>query len=250
MAGEGGDDNSVLDQGQLRRRKKNREDEVSEDDSRPQREEGGEKQDERSSPSILRHSYWLTRVVFLRSLALIYLVAFLVALDQNADLIGDRGLLPLKLHLSRLREAEAVGGEEGEEAAPSTFLRRFCSTPTLLWLLEPWDEVDWALRAIAASGAAISALVLLTGAANAPALMALWVLYHSLVNVGQRWYSFGWESQLLETGFLAIWIVPVLKWSPLPADTPTPWIAVAGYRWLIMRIMIGAGLIKVRYEKR
>ena len=48
--------------------------------------------------------------------------------------------------------------------------------------------------------------VLVTGAANMVALALLWILYTSLVNVGQTWFSFGWESQLLETGFLAIWV--------------------------------------------
>ncbi|EUA16200.1 lipase maturation factor 1 domain protein [Mycobacterium xenopi 4042] len=36
--------------------------------------------------------------------------------------------------------------------------------------------------------------------------LVLWVLYLSIVNVGQTWYSFGWESLLLETGFLAIFL--------------------------------------------
>lgn len=33
-----------------------------------------------------------------------------------------------------------------------------------------------------------------------PTALVLWLLYQSVVNVGQTWYSFGWESQLLETG--------------------------------------------------
>ena len=99
------------------------------------KEEGDDvKKDVNPVKEDLRHSYWLTRVVFLRSLALIYLVAFLVAFDQNEELIGDRGLLPLRIHLDRLREAQ------GESA---TLLERFCSTPTLLWLLEPWEEVRY-----------------------------------------------------------------------------------------------------------
>ncbi len=185
----------------------------------------------------LKHSYWFTRIVFLRGLALVYLVAFAVALDQNTHLIGDRGLLPLKQHLSRLKSPN------------DGFIGNFMRIPTLLWLWEPWTEVDPALNGIALAGIVLSSAVLITGGANAVAMAALWLLYHSLVNVGQTWYSFGWESQLLETGFLAVWIVPVLKWSPLPEGTPTPWIAVAGYRWLIMRIMIGAGLIKVRGDR-
>ena len=51
----------------------------------------------------LRRSFWLSRVVFLRSLAFIYFVAFLVSFDQNKELIGDNGLLPLKSYLTRIK---------------------------------------------------------------------------------------------------------------------------------------------------
>src|SRR5207248_495320 len=34
----------------------------------------------------------------------------------------------------------------------------------------------------------------------------LWALYLSIVNVGQTFYAFGWESLLCETGFLAIFL--------------------------------------------
>jgi hypothetical protein len=39
-------------------------------------------------------SYWYSHVVFERGLALIYLVAFLVAVNQFVPLLGERGLLP------------------------------------------------------------------------------------------------------------------------------------------------------------
>lgn len=105
-------------------------------------------------------------------------------------------------------------------------------------------------------------------------------------------YGFGWESQLLETGFLAIWIcdgwiLPDRRFGPAVASSPVSsarlgrvaediahaassdddlgeeddedddeaaWggvappvvgVAVWGYRWLLFRVMLGAGLIKV-----
>src|SRR5438552_18874153 len=39
--------------------------------------------------------YWLTRLVFQRALAAIYLVAFLVAVNQFRLLLGVHGLLPV-----------------------------------------------------------------------------------------------------------------------------------------------------------
>lgn len=50
----------------------------------------------------------------------------------------------------------------------------------------------------------------------------------------------GWESQLLETGFLAMFLCPVLNLRQFPRQTPTSLVVVWGYRWLIFRIMIGA----------
>lgn len=50
----------------------------------------------------------------------------------------------------------------------------------------------------------------------------------------------GWESQLLETGFLAIFMCPLFSLTRLPRHTPTSWAVIWGYRWLIFRIMLGA----------
>ena len=73
-------------------------------------------------------------------------------------------------------------------------------------------------------------------------ISTLWILYHSIVSVGQRWYGFGWESQILETLFLTIWFVPLFSCDQFAA-TPL-FLSIAGNKWLIFRIMIGAGMIK------
>ena len=44
-------------------------------------------------------TYWLTRVLFLRYLGFIYLVAFLISFHQNKELIGSRGLTPASNYL-------------------------------------------------------------------------------------------------------------------------------------------------------
>ena len=82
-----------------------------------------------------------------------------------------------------------------------------------------------------------------------PLMFLLWALYTSIVNVGGTWYSFGWESQLLETGFLATFMVPLLSLHRFPASLPFPWVCRWGNRWLLFRIMLGAGLIKIRGDK-
>ena len=107
---------------------------------------------------------------------------------QNKELIGDNGLLPLKRYLAKL--SNHLYDKD------AYFWTKFQESPTLFWLLEPWNNVDSALDICALSGLAISLAVFVTGAANSLALVVLWLFYLSLVNVGQQWYSCGWESQV------------------------------------------------------
>jgi hypothetical protein len=91
--------------------------------------------------------------------------------------------------------------------------------------------------------------ITISGAANSVIMVSLWLLYHSIVNVGQTWYSFGWESQLLECGFIAIFLVPLISLRKIDEKSPPSFVTILLYRWLIFRIMIGAGLIKLRGDK-
>jgi hypothetical protein len=174
-------------------------------------------------------SYRLTRRVLLRALGAVYLVAFIVAVVQLVPLIGSVGLTPIEPFL------EQVAAAQGGRRAAAWQL------PSLFWL----DHSDTALAAVAIIGAIVSLLVVL-GLENALAFLLLWVLYLSIANVGQRWYSFGWEMQLLETGFIAVFWCPWLSWRPGSDRSPPSVIPLWLYRWLIARIMLGAGLIKLR----
>ena len=49
---------------------------------------------------------------------------------------------------------------------------------------------------------------------------ALWALYLSFVHVGQIFYGYGWEILLLETGFLAIFLCPLLDRRPFARRPP------------------------------
>jgi hypothetical protein len=163
--------------------------------------------------------YQLTRLVIERGLGLTYLLAFLVALNQFPALLGERGLLPVPRYL----------GSAGFGEAPSLFHLRYS---------------DRLLRAVALTGVALSVSLVLgllqAGPLWLPMLgwFVLWVLYLSIVNVGQRFYAFGWESLLLEAGFLAIFLGN--------ARTAPPFPILILFRWLAFRLELGAGLIKLR----
>ncbi len=172
--------------------------------------------------------YWLTRFVLLRWLGLVYLAAFLVLARQVVPLIGERGLTPMA------RYAEAAERHYGSTWA------LFWRSPSLFWFA-PSDAL---LSAFAWLGVGLSAIVL-AGYANALILLVLWALYSSFVHVGQVWYGYGWEIQLLETGLLACFLCPLLDGRPFP-KRPPPVPVIWLFRWLAVRILWGAGLIKLR----
>jgi hypothetical protein len=174
------------------------------------------------------NSYWLTRFVILRLLGFVYAVAFLVAAEQLVPLIGSRGLTPAWQFLS------AVHAQLGSRTAGMLHV------PTLFW----FGISDHGMIIFAWVGFALS-LVVLAGYANAIILTVLWGMYMSIVHIGQIWYGYGWEIQLLETGFLAIFLCPLLDGRPFP-KTPPPVLVIWLFRWLGFRIMVGAGLIKLR----
>ena len=163
--------------------------------------------------------YWLGRLVLERGVAAIYLIAFVAAALQFRALIGEHGMLPIPRFLAG---------------------RSFWRSPSIFHL----RYSDRLFAGTSWLGAALAAAIVAGVADLAPLWTAmlmwltLWVLYLSIVNVGQTWYGFGWESLLLETGFLMIFLgndrvaPPVL----------TLWMA----RLLLFRVEFGAGLIKMR----
>lgn len=181
-------------------------------------------------PSAARgpESHWLTRFLILRLLGAVYAVAFLSTATQVLPLIGSHGLLPVDSFLTR------VSGFLG--SGFSGFIR----LPSLFWFIHS----DAVLVITAWAGFALSCVVA-AGYANAIIMAALWVLYMSFVHVGQDWYGYGWEIQLLETGFLAIFLCPLYDGRPFPKCEP-PLVVIWLFRWLIFRVMFGAALIKLR----
>jgi hypothetical protein len=107
------------------------------------------------------------------------------------------------------------------------------------------NTFDDKLRLLCLVGLGLSAFGLVVGP-TALSMFLLWATYMSLDNVGQLFWGYGWEMQLLETGFLAIFLCPLFSWNPFPRHTPPSFVLILLNRWLILRIMLGAGLIKLR----
>ena len=247
------------------------------------------------SSSISSSSTYLVRICFLRALAFVHLVAFLIAFDQNKALVGDNGITPARVVLDRAEKRGAAKRErrlqwrkdmeklrqsdskrENQEKNKSQLpvwtrmkqaigsridtypalvhLREVLwdrsdrndrPTTTLLWLARDRGNLNPWLDGVALSGVAIAAFILLNGAANVPLIFSIWLIQKSIMNVGGIWYGYGWEPQLAELSFHTMFLVPLFSMDPIPT-LPVSLLVQWTIKWHLFRIMMGAGLIKLK----
>ncbi|AXI90031.1 lipase maturation factor family protein [Actinospica acidiphila] len=166
--------------------------------------------------------YWTSRLVFQKGLAALYLVAFLAAALQFRALVGERGMLPVPRFVARVPARRS----------PSLFHLHYS---------------DRFFAGCAWTGCAVAAALLAGADSLVPLWAAMllwlvpWALYLSIVNVGQTWYAFGWESLLLEVGFLGVFLGN--------DEVAPPVVVLFLLRWVLFRVEFGAGLIKMRGDE-
>lgn len=174
-------------------------------------------------------SCWL----FVRLLGLVYLMAFLSLWPQLLGLIGAHGMMPAAPFL------KAVAARFGAQG--------YTLLPTLFWL----GCSDTALGAVCGLGVAAALLVVLDRLTGLALLLA-WICYLSLVSVGRDFMGFQWDGLLLETGGLALLLLP---WPVAASGAGRPHrpglgLYVPAGRWLILwllvRFMFSAGWAKLR----
>ena len=178
-----------------------------------------------------RPTYAVAGWVFLRLLGVVYLLAFWSLGTQILGLVGDGGILPAHVYMAAARtwaESQHVG------------LQRYHLVPTLCWI----STSDVFLKGLCYSGAGL-ALLLFVGIAPWVVIPLLWIEYLSLAVVCREFLGYQWDALLLEAGFLAIGLAP-LKWLHSPrARIDPPRIVVWLMLWLLFRLMLGSGLVKL-----
>ena len=194
-------------------------------------------------------SYHVTKWAILRLLALVYWVAFCAAFNQNRGLMGSHGLQPAVTYWDRVQEHTSDDGAWD----------RFEQFPSLFW----WVPLnDTTMDGVAMVGLILSTLAIAGLYVSWASLFIMWLLQFTIVTMAQHtsFYQYGWESQVLETGFLAIFLcdLPSVSFQksrvflrPNSALWPTHQEPVSRiilwlFKWLCFRISIGAGLIKIR----
>lgn len=176
-------------------------------------------------------TYALPCWIFLRLIGAVYLAAFWSLGVQVIGLIGHDGILPASEYMAAAREW-ADDQQMG--------LFRVFVIPTLFWL----NASDAFLKGICIGGAGMASL-LLFGVAPAILLPLLWLTYLSLVIVCNDFLAFQWDTLLLETGLLAIFVAPLTRWDRLRSAAEPQRIPLWLLRWLLFRLIFGSGVVKL-----
>ncbi len=93
-------------------------------------------------------------------------------------------------------------------------------------------------------GAALS-LALIAGLAPAVVLVLLWLDYYALTVACAPFLPYQWDTLLLETGFLAVFLAPWVWRERRERLEDPPRLAVWMFRWLLFRLMVASGAAKL-----
>jgi lipase maturation factor 1 len=111
--------------------------------------------------------------------------------------------------------------------------------PTLLWI----NSGDDFLQAICLLGVGASLMVMVNFFASW-ALLLTWGFYLSIFHVAQPFLGFQWDTLLLETGFLSLFLVSWRRHKDGP-ESPPSWFVLFLFRFLLFRIVFSSGLVQL-----
>lgn len=165
--------------------------------------------------------------IFLRALAVISFIAFLSLHVQISGLIGEQGIMPAQDYLNSIEE--------------NTGTERYLRFPTLAWL----GSNNEALKTLTVSGMLLS-ILLFFNLAPALILLLIWMLYLSLVTVGQVFMSYQWDMLLLETLFLSVFLAPKHLYPANPGEEEAPTRLSLLVMWfLLFKLVFLSGITKL-----
>ena len=183
-------------------------------------------------PALHDVTYGRANWVFLCLLGLAYLAAFWSMAVQIVGLVGKDGILPATDLMAAARQFTDARGLSA--------VGRVLTLPTLCWI----SASDTVLHVLCGSGIAL-ALLLMLGVAPIVVLPLLWIDYLSLSVVLRDFLSFQWDSLLLETGLLAVFVAPVALLEhprrPVDPSPPARWLLW----WLLFRLTFASGVVKL-----
>jgi lipase maturation factor 1 len=173
-------------------------------------------------------SYLWPRWIVLRAVGVVYVIIFSGILQEGRALVGPRGLVHIADYCAL-----------AEQVLPNVFVR-VLRVPSLFLI----NSDPLMISAVQWSGLA-AAVALVLNLWPRLALFACWAILVSFVGVWREFSSTLNDPLMLETALLCIPFAPSGIRPGLGVASPPRPITVFMMRWLIIRIMLTAGLIKM-----
>ena len=168
------------------------------------------------------------RWLVLRMVGVVYIIIFAGVLVEGGALIGAHGIYPVAEYTSTLR------------GIFPDFLDRFIRAPSAFWL-----SSSPAMIKLCSWAGMVAAVALVLNLWPRMALFVCWAMFLSFVATWHVFSSSIDDQLMLETALLCIAFAPAGLRPGLGADSPPRPLALFMVRWLLFRVMLGSGLIKI-----
>ncbi|KAF4319681.1 hypothetical protein BBO99_00006317 [Phytophthora kernoviae] len=181
------------------------------------------------------------RDFFLIGVCIVYATAFASLRSQIRGLYGEDGLEPVDVFLRSVKRR--CNGPDN-----ASTLYWIVQYPTLVWLHEPlqWTP-SFCMEVICLVGTTVAILGAIQPAYRTAGPMALlWFCYLSIVQCGQTFLQFQWDSLLLEVGVLATLLAPWWHCSVVDEIFETSSAAVWTLRFMFFKFMLMSGAVKIQ----
>ena len=158
------------------------------------------KEFQRINKESLSNRILIARNIFLKGLAIIYLISFLSLYGQIQGLWGNEGLFPSNLFLSKLKES--LKGH-----------KYYLFYPTIAWLFNFNSySIENLLYILCIIGIILSINIILFSEyfLNSINFFFLWYIYFNFMILGQSFMRFACDGLLSEIGFISIFFSPIL----------------------------------------
>ncbi|SOV74673.1 rhoptry protein ROP14 [Plasmodium sp. gorilla clade G3] len=180
----------------------------------------------------LENTFWSSQIIYTRILLISCLFSFIVSWNQNVALIGENGLTPAKNYVDKMFD----------ELTNERLWVKFQNFHSLFWFI---PASDFNINLLAIIGIVLSCVSLLFNYTNLVTLVPIYIILQSIYSIGNIWFNYVYEIEILELLFLCFFLVPLWGNHLKKRFSPTCLIKYI-CRCFVFKVLIGTSLIRFK----
>ncbi|SOV12257.1 rhoptry protein ROP14 [Plasmodium gaboni] len=180
----------------------------------------------------LENTFWSSQIIYTRILLISCIFSFIVSWNQNVALIGENGLTPAKNYVDKMFD----------ELKNESIWVKFQTFHSIFWFI---PASDFNINLLAIIGIVLSCVSLLFNYINLITLVPIYIILQSIYSIGNIWFNYVYEIEILELLFLCFFLVPFCGNHLKKRFSPTCLIKYI-CRCFVFKVLIGTSLIRFR----